>query len=93
MKTKIVKLVNGEELIAKVEVDGNVVRCNSCRRLIEVQEGLMFATFIYFAADDNISIDKCHVLTMVDLDERLEQKYIEHVSGLLLPPQQSKITV
>ena len=83
------KLTSGEEIVAKVSYDPNddvIVVLNP--RLIEkvemkkknmIVEGIVFDDWIHATTEDMFIIPRSHIVTMIELDERISGFYEDHL--------------
>lgn len=84
---KIVRLVTGEELITNYEVDGNTVILKKAAILIPAGEGkLAFAPWLpYTKADNGVTLNREHVMFVLDAHDELENQYQGAINGLVVP--------
>lgn len=99
MNTKLVRLLNGEEIIAEIlpSSDAIVTVKNPVRiviipnKLDPKQPSVGFAPWAEFSDDKVINLDKAHVLAIMTPIKEFANQYAGMFSGLVLPS--SKIIV
>lgn len=84
---KIIRLVTGEELISTIENDGDTVILKKAAILIPAGEGrLAFAPWLpYTKADSGVTLNKKHVMFVLDPHAELENQYQGAINGLVVP--------
>jgi hypothetical protein len=93
MKPQIVKLITSEELIAKVESEGDFYNIKDAYMLVPSREGVGMVPWLPFAADNTVSkVSKSHVLTIAEPVAEIRDSYVANVGGIVLagsvPPVQ-----
>jgi hypothetical protein len=85
MNIKIIKLTNGEELIANVKDDNNsYVVLSEPQRIAITEEGVGFVPFSYFSEDKEIPMDKKNILAILNPNTDILNGYNERFgSGIV----------
>ena len=99
MAIKILKLVNGEDIISEIE-NYEITLNNPARLMMFPTEsggmGVGLVPWCPYSDKEKFKIDPVHVITEVeedDVPEELRNEYIEKFgSGLQIPPKKSIIT-
>ena len=87
MSAKIVRLVTGEELIAKCEATPTGWIVKDPVIIVPIAQGkLGFAKWLPYAKTDaGVNISSHHVMFVLDADGEMETQYTSMISGLVLP--------
>ena len=99
MNTKLVRLLNGEEIIAEVLPSSDtVVRVKNAVRIVVIpnkldpkQPSVGFAPWAEFSEDKIIDLDKSHVIAIMTPIKEFANQYAGMFSGIVMPS--SKIIV
>lgn len=83
MSIKILKLVTGEDVIARVVVSEDVYTIEKSFRLGITQQGLMMIPLCPFSKDDKLTIKKDKVIFITDPDFEIETEYKNQTSEII----------
>jgi len=83
MSVQILKLVTGEDVIARVDVAEDAYTITKGFRLAVTQEGLMMAPLCPFSKDDILTIEKDRIVFMTDPDSEIETEYMNQTSNII----------
>lgn len=90
--TKIVRLTTGEELIANLERDGEMVTLSKPLLLIPMQEGrLTFATWLPYNEDETVVLHERGIMFEINPVEQMSNQYQE-ATGQIVTPSSKIIT-
>jgi len=84
---KVLILVTGQQIIGKIEEEGDFITVESPRMVINSQPGLIdISSFPIGTPSKNIIIKILtkHVIVMADLDPAIERDYLSSITGLTL---------
>jgi hypothetical protein len=88
MVTKIVRLISGEELIAKVDLESEntpKLIVKTPMQLVPTHQGqIAIVPWCMFGASGEIAINAVHVVYVVDPDPEIRNEYAKHTSGLVI---------
>lgn len=89
---KVMKLVSGEEVIAKVEESLQGVKYSKPRvfHVMQTDRGVSAALMPYIMAapDETVEIRDSAIISMVDAPKQLEDSYLQQTSGIQLASSQ-----
>jgi len=90
MSAKIVRLVTGEELIAKCEATPSGYIVKDPVIIVPIAQGKIgFAKWLPYAkTDDGVNLSSSHVMFVLDADVEMENQYTSMISGIVLPGAQ-----
>ena len=96
MDVKLVKLVNGEEIIGQVDINSDTLTVKKPVRLIPTQQqggGIAMIPWMMFSADDTFSFCTTHILLTAKPDQDIINEYNKQFgSGVVIPtPQETNI--
>ena len=86
---KVLKLITGEEVIARVEQDGDTLILNTPRQLLTRQittgktESVLLP-WIYSGKMEKVKLSLSQVLVQDDIKDQFEKNYLASVTGLTL---------
>jgi hypothetical protein len=83
MSVKILKLVTGEDVIARVEVAEDVYTIEKGFRLGITQQGLMMAPLCPFSKDNILTISEDKIVFITDPDSEIETEYKNQTSDII----------
>ena len=87
---KILKLITGEEIIARVKQDGDMLSLNIPMTLQPIpqnktgQVGMALIPWIFSGKSEEVKISLSHVIAEDDAKEQHEKNYLQAVTGLTL---------
>jgi len=91
---KLLKLITGEEILAEVlngNLENTVVLKNVLRIVIMPSRDpsaptVGLAGWAQFAKDDEVTLDRRHILAIMDPIDQFVDQYRQQFSGLVTPP-------
>ena len=86
-KVKTLVLSTGQQIIGKIEEEGDFINVESPRMIINPQPGLIDLSFFPIGIPSTNVIIKIltkNVIVMTDLDSAVERDYLSSISGLTL---------
>ena len=79
------KLINGDEIIARYEEDTpNTIKITRPLAITISQQGLGMIPWMFLGETDTFTLSKTHVFTMVFSKEDAAKQYLEGTTGLAL---------
>lgn len=79
------KLVNGDELIARLESETeNEIKINRPLAITVAQSGLGMIPWMFLGGSDNVTLQRGHVLTMMISKKDAADQYIQGTTGIAL---------
>tara|TARA_Y100000310_G_C20021091_1_gene507405 strand:+ start:129 stop:410 length:282 start_codon:yes stop_codon:yes gene_type:complete len=87
---KVVKLITGEEIVAKIKQDHDSLILERPMMLTQMQDpasgkvGMAFVPWLISATDEDIVISISHVITELSVKTEVEKMYLSQTSGLTL---------
>lgn len=84
MEVKTLKLVTGEEIIARVKKEGDCWVLNKPAMAIQTPQGMGLMQYCVTSADEEMTIHSEHIMLLLDTRKELADQYIENVSGISL---------
>jgi len=85
MSIKILRLVNGEDIVTQVERKGEVFLLKKPHRLIISREGLASMPFCPFSKEEDYEISAQHVLFEAEPEDEIRNSYASQVGAIVLP--------
>lgn len=80
-----IKLINGDELIARFEEEANgLVKINRPLALTMSGGGLGMIPWMFLGADENVTIKKDHVMAIMCSKKDASDQYIQGTTGIAL---------
>lgn len=80
-----IKLISGEEIIARLEEDGSqTVKITKPLLVAAGPQGLGMMPFVFLAADDTMSIKQDHIITMNAAKSEAASQYLQGTTGIAL---------
>jgi hypothetical protein len=90
MAVKIIRFINGDELIGECKYGSDSVNVTNPLQIIMVpgqnlnQGGIAMAPFMPYAGTKTFEFNPDTVMTMVDPVEQMHNKYVEAFSGIVI---------
>ena len=91
---KLLKLITGEEILAEVIKNYDTVTIKNVLRIV-IMPGrdpsaptVGLAGWAQFAKDDEITLDKSHIIAIMDPIDQFVEQYRQQFSGLVTPSSQ-----
>lgn len=84
MEVKTLKLVTGEEIIARVLKEGDCWKLNHPVMSIQTPQGMGLMQYCLTSADEEMTIDAKHIMLMLDTRKEIADQYLQQVTGLSL---------
>ena len=91
---KILKLITGEEILAEVIKNYDTVTIKNVLRIVIMPSRdpsaptVGLAGWAQFSKDDEITIDKSHIIAIMDPIDQFVEQYRQQFSGLVTPSSQ-----
>ena len=91
---KLLKLITGEEILAEVIKNYDTVTIKNVLRIVIMPSRdpsaptVGLAGWAQFAKDDEITLDKSHIIAIMDPIDQFVEQYRQQFSGLVTPSSQ-----
>ena len=91
---KLLKLITGEEILAEVIKNYDTVTIKNVLRIVIIPgrdpsaPTVGLAGWAQFAKDDEITLDKSHIIAIMDPIDQFVEQYRQQFSGLVTPSSQ-----
>ena len=91
---KLLKLITGEEVLAEVIKNYDTVTIKNVLRIVIMPSRdpsaptVGLAGWAQFAKDDEITLDKSHIIAIMDPIDQFVEQYRQQFSGLVTPSSQ-----
>jgi len=84
MLVKTLKLVTGEEIIARVIKEGDCWKLNNPVISIQTPQGMGLMPYCVTSSDKEMTIHSEHIMLLLDTRKEIADQYLENVTGLSL---------
>lgn len=84
MEVKTLKLITGEEIIARVLKEGDCWKLNNPVMTIQTPQGLGLIPYCMTSSDKEMTLHSEHIMLLLDTRKELADQYLENVTGLSL---------
>lgn len=84
MEVKTLKLITGEEIIARVLKEGDCWKLNNPVMTIQTPQGLGLVPYCMTSTDKEMTLHSEHIMLLLDTRKELADQYLENVTGLSL---------
>ena len=82
---KLIKLITGDDIVAKVTIDGDYCMLENAAKLILAPDGLGMMPLSPFGSENVLKIRESHVVFTTELDDEIKNAYNEKFgSGIVL---------
>lgn len=82
---KVLKLTNGDDIIADVENSSESIAVKNAYRIVMTPEGLGLMPFMLFSKDKNFVIASSNVLASGEPEEEIRNAYSSQTGGVVVP--------
>lgn len=82
---KIVKLINGDDVVCEIEKKDGVVKLKKPHRLLFSQEGLASMPLCPFSSDEEYEIDQKNILFEAEPEKDIKESYASQVGSIVIP--------
>ena len=86
MNIKLVKLIDGEEVVCEARTDGDTIVMKNPIRLVPVQDGLGMVPFSPFAKTNEFTIPSRFVMYVVEVEEEIAGEYNKKFGTIVTAP-------
>ena len=90
-EVKVLKMISGEEVIARIKSENNLMILNKPMLLTQVSDpagsgrmGLGFVPWILSAVEEDVVVSVDHIITQLSVKPEIEKMYLSQTSGLSL---------
>jgi len=84
MEVKTLKLVTGEEIIARVIKEGDCWKLNHPVISVQTPQGMGLMPYCVTSSDVEMTLHSDHIMLLLDTRKELADQYLENVTGLSL---------
>ena len=91
IEVKVLKMISGEEVIARIKSENNLMILNKPMLLTQVSDpagsgrmGLGFVPWILSAVEEDVVVSVDHIITQLSVKPEIEKMYLSQTSGLSL---------
>lgn len=84
MEVKTLKLITGEEIVARVLKEGDCWKLNNPVMTIQTPQGLGLVPYCMTSTDKEMTLHSEHIMLLLDTRKELADQYLENVTGLSL---------
>lgn len=89
---KVLKLTNGDDIIAEVEEKNNNLLIKNAHRIIMTPDGLGLMPFMLFSKDKQFSISESHIVAKGEPEIEIRNAYSSQTGGVVLAKNNMIIT-
>jgi hypothetical protein len=82
---KLIKLVNGDDLIADIEKKEGFLILKKPYRLVFSNQGLASIPLCPFSSQENYEISDAHVLFQAEPEDEIKNSYREQIGSIVVP--------
>jgi hypothetical protein len=84
MEVKTLKLITGEEVIARVKEEFDFYKLNHPVMAIQTPQGMGLIQYCITSSDEEITINADNVIVIANTRKELADQYLQQVTGLTL---------